>query len=110
MSQERVSVLEAAIRKHRDQRGDDRCWLDDEELYATLPEGFTPVVRDSCVELERCKKFIECRHNPATQYISPQRKIEELEHLLRKFMSNHGYRCFCNLCVVTRSTMGLPEL
>lgn len=106
---ERVATLEAAIRKHRDQRGDDRCWLDDEELYAILPEGFKPLIRDSGVELERCKKFIECRHNPATQYISPQRKIDELERMLRNFLSSHGYRCYCNLCVTSRCVLGMLE-
>jgi hypothetical protein len=71
--------LRAAIRTHRDQRGDDRCWLDDEELYRALPEGHTPPARDSAVELALCEKFIACRHNPATEYVSPQRRIEELE-------------------------------
>jgi hypothetical protein len=78
----RIDQLEAAIRKHRDQRGDDRCWLDDEELYKTLPEGYTPPKRDSSVELKMCEKFIHCRHNPATTYVSPQRRIEELESLI----------------------------
>lgn len=73
-----VEKLQAAIRKHRDTRGDDRCWLDDEELYSTLPEGFIPPVEDSSVELARCQ-HIQCRHNPATKYVSPQRRIEELE-------------------------------
>lgn len=68
-----------AIRKHRDQRGDDRCFLDDEELYKVLPEGYTSPERDTTVELELCKKFINSRRNPKTEYISPQRRIEELE-------------------------------
>lgn len=34
----RVEVLEKAIRHHRDQRGHDRCWLNDQELYGVLPE------------------------------------------------------------------------
>jgi hypothetical protein len=76
---ERIKYYEEAIRKHRDQRGDDRCWMDDEELYKTLPEGYTPPQRDTCVRLELCKKYIECRQNPKTEYISPQRRIEELE-------------------------------
>lgn len=33
-----VFRLRRAIRKHRDQRLNDRCWLDDMELYRTLPE------------------------------------------------------------------------
>lgn len=80
--QTRIDMLEGAIRKHRDQHGDDRCWMDDEELYRVLPEGYMPPVRDSSVELKMCERFIACRHNPATKYLSPQRRIEELEKLL----------------------------
>lgn len=31
--------LRNAIRTHRDQQGHDRCRLDDDELYAALPDG-----------------------------------------------------------------------
>jgi len=74
-----VCKYEAAIRKHRDQRGDDRCWMDDEELYKILPEGYVPPQRDELVEIGNCIKFIGCRHRPSTTYVSPQRRIEELE-------------------------------
>jgi hypothetical protein len=74
-----VELLLAAIRKHRDQRGDDRCWRDDEELYRVLPEGYTPPARDSAVELENCKRFIACRQSPSTEYVSPEREIERLK-------------------------------
>ena len=77
--QQLVDKYEAAIRSHRDQKGDDRCWLDDSVLYAVLPEGYICPVRDSAVELTLCQKFIECRHNPNIEYVSPQRRIEELE-------------------------------
>lgn len=69
----------AAIRNHRDQRGDDRCWEDDITLYKTLPEGYVPPPVDTRVELEYCARYIACRHNPGTVYVSPQRRIEELE-------------------------------
>lgn len=78
VAQANVAGLRAAVRKHRDQRGDDRCWLDDEELYQALPEGYTPPARDSAVELANCQRFIACRQNPATQYVSPEREIERL--------------------------------
>lgn len=74
-----VKKYEEGIRAHRDARGDDRCWMDDEELYKLLPEGFEPPLRDSSVELERCKQFITCRHNPSTEYVSPEREIESLK-------------------------------
>jgi hypothetical protein len=79
-----VERLRTAIRKHRDQRGDDRCWMDDEELYKALPEGYFPPERDTSVELEHCKRFIACRRNPATAYVSPERRIEELEHRIKE--------------------------
>jgi hypothetical protein len=77
----RAERAEAAIRAHRDARGDDRCWLDDEELYRALPEGYTPPARDTTVELARCEQFIAQRQNPATVYVSPQREIERLQAL-----------------------------
>lgn len=73
-----IEKLRVAIRKHRDQRGDDRCWLDDEELYKVLPEGYTPPERDTSVELHNCEQFIACRHNPATVYVSPEIEIARL--------------------------------
>lgn len=85
------AALEAAIRAHRDAQGDDRCWLDDEALYSALPEGFTPPERGELVELELCKRFIACRHNPATAYVSPQRRIEELQAVLREIVGSHGH-------------------
>jgi hypothetical protein len=78
-----VERLRAAIRKHRDYRGDDRCYLDDEELYRILPEGFTTPLRDTSVELKNCERFIACRHNPGTVYVSPQREIERLHNVIR---------------------------
>lgn len=77
-----VERLRDAVRLHRDQRGDDRCWLDDETLYAILPEGYTPPTRDTRVELALCEKYIACRHNPGTEYVSPQREIERLREAL----------------------------
>lgn len=75
--------LRAGIREHRDTKGDDRCWRDDEALYKLLPEGFTPPAIDSAVELERCRQFIASRQHPATLYISPERRIELLCAVIR---------------------------
>jgi hypothetical protein len=75
--------LRAGVREHRDARGDDRCWRDDDTLYALLPEGYIPPKRDSAVELERCRQFIASRQHPSTVYVSPQRRIDELENLVR---------------------------
>lgn len=78
-SNKRIKELEDAIRKHRDQRGDDRCWQDDEELYKILPEGYEVPKREVAVEWAMCKKYLACRRNPKTEYISPQREIERLQ-------------------------------
>lgn len=74
----RIEVLEAAIRAHRDVRGDDRCWRDDEALYGVLPEGYTPPERDTAVELENCKRYIASRQHPQTSYVSPDVTIAML--------------------------------
>lgn len=80
---EKIRELHIAIRKHRDWRGDDRCWLDDERLYGVLPEGFVAPERDTSVELSNCTKFIACRKNPKTTYVSPEREIERLKEQLQ---------------------------
>ncbi len=79
-----VETLQAAIRKHRDQGGDDRCWEDDDSLYAVLPEPNPRRVNDCSPErmLENCKRYIASRHDPSTPYVSPQREIERLSDAL----------------------------
>jgi hypothetical protein len=64
--------LEAAIRKHRDQTDDRRCWQDDDDLYAALPEGATvkadtslppePEFLESCAR--HCRQFWRNRQRP----------------------------------------------
>ena len=63
--------LRTAIRKHRDQRLDDRCWMDDYELYEVLPEGIDPSYVDlrllpKEVMMRNCKHFVECRSTSLT--------------------------------------------
>lgn len=74
----RVAELEAAIRQHRDERGDDRCHADDGRLYAVLPEGDTRPAHETAVTLDNCARYIACRQT-GREYVSPQRRIEELE-------------------------------
>lgn len=77
----RLVQLTLAVRKLRDTwvRGDDKCWKDLVELFQVLPEGFTPPASDTLVELANCEKYIKSCHHPDTVYVSPQRRIEELE-------------------------------
>ena len=70
---ERVVLLEDAIRRHRDQRGDDRCWLDDAELYSVLGEGQPDTTLPPQEEfLSNCARFFECRqrHSDAADAIA----------------------------------------
>jgi len=57
--------LRSAVRYHRDQRGDDRCWLDDVKLYKALPEGEVQFAEFKlpCRQkfLSSCSKFWESR-------------------------------------------------
>lgn len=73
-----LEKLRTAVRKHMHTRGDDRCHLDDGELYAALPEGDTRPERETAVTIENCHRFIDCRQR-GREYVSPQRRIEELE-------------------------------
>lgn len=66
----KVKKLQDGIRYHRDQKGDDRCWVDDVRLYELLPEG--PVGYDSTlppedVFLDNCKRFCRSRQVPVGQ-------------------------------------------
>jgi uncharacterized coiled-coil protein SlyX len=73
--------LRAKVRWVRDQwqAGDDKCWKDLEELFKLLPEGYEIPKRDSRVELKLCEQYIASCHHPGVEYVSPQRRIEELE-------------------------------
>lgn len=89
----RVRKLESAIRWHRDQwlNGDDKCWQDNETLYKLLPEGYEPPARDETVELGLCQKYIKSCHAPHIEYVSPQRRIEELEESLAIYASKENW-------------------
>lgn len=85
-----IERLRTAIRKHRDYRGDDRCFQDDAELYAVLPEGDTRPACDTAVTIENCHRYIRCRQQ-GREYVSPQRRIEELEGEVEKHL-NQAYK------------------
>jgi hypothetical protein len=55
------------IRWHRDQRGHDRCWLDDVRVYSNLPEYVNPYERRLPSRREflgLCESFYERRQSP----------------------------------------------
>lgn len=59
-----IEKLRDAIRQHRDEKGHDRCWMDDDRLYSMLPEGNegvdTTLPPRECF-LKNCEKFYENR-------------------------------------------------
>ena len=52
--------LRRGIRKHRDAENDARCWHNDLQLYALLPEGKPAgrMTRPEAVLLRRCRQYI----------------------------------------------------
>lgn len=58
-----------SIRDHRDQRGDNRCWLDDDKLYMGLPEGYRPNTHmDFDLMYPNCKRFLQTRVHPDSRF------------------------------------------
>lgn len=57
----RITYLETAIRKHRDARGHDRCWENDQELYRALPETVpdSPQLPPEPEFMANCKLYYE---------------------------------------------------
>lgn len=66
---EEVRRLRSGIREHRDQRGDDRCWLDDEKLYELMPEGIPAcTVLDPELMMPNCQRFMSLRVHPRDRF------------------------------------------
>ena len=68
-----VLKLRNAIRSHRDQKGDDRCWMDDIELYKALPEGVAEADLSLLSDEQfrrNCDLFIKNRKCPVPQGIT----------------------------------------
>jgi hypothetical protein len=65
-----IKKLQDGIRYHRDQKGDDRCWVDDLRLYELLPEGsagYDSTLPPEDVFLDNCKRFCRSRQVPVGQ-------------------------------------------
>jgi hypothetical protein len=62
-----IIKLRRLIRYHRDQKGNDRSWLDDELLYESLPETASniPVLATKEAFMEKCTRFFERRQAPS---------------------------------------------
>lgn len=75
-----VIRLRDAIRSHRDEKGHDRCWLDDIELYKSLPEGTfgidlaLPPKEEFIKNCERYHAHRQDPTNPALTFIRQAKK------------------------------------
>ncbi len=68
-----IIKLRNSIRLHRDEKGHDRCWLDDERLYSILPENLKGDLSlpPKCEFLENCEKYWETRKNEVQKERNP---------------------------------------
>lgn len=72
-----LEKLHDAIRNVKDQFGDDKCWMDIEELFKMLPEGYEPISQDIPIQLDNCKQYLLCR-SKGTEYLPPPRWVKGL--------------------------------
>src|ERR1700733_2514255 len=75
----RIRELEDAIRKHMSQKLDDRCWLDDAELYKVIggPNPEECALPPEDVFLANCKRYHQSRQPNNLPYAPVHtRKIE----------------------------------
>jgi hypothetical protein len=79
----RAEYLADAIRTHRAQKADDRCWMDDFDLYSALDDGVTPDNRvgDKEAMLANCKRFVEtrCAGGKWTNYAELEADVARLQ-------------------------------
>lgn len=77
--------IKDAIRDHRDARGDDRCWVDDVDLYKSLgeevPEPEALALPNKEAFLSRCIKYWNHRQKPNCNAWTT---VEQLENRIRQ--------------------------
>lgn len=90
-----ICKLQDAIRKHRRQRSDDRCWADDEELYAVLEDGDLGDNRvgDKAAMLKNCERYLQnrCEGGGWPTYAELEAKVKDLETKLEKAMRTNSH-------------------
>lgn len=74
----KVQELRNAIRVHRDERGHDRCWLDDQKLYQSLPEASPGDLNLPPKEefIQNCHRYWEHRQDPSVVFLR-QKDVDE---------------------------------
>lgn len=83
-AQNEIARLKNAIKTHRDARGDDRCWIDDLDLYKALGEDEVPKEAQLSLPvlpafMSRCAKYWEQRQAPKNE---PWVTVEELVNVM----------------------------
>ena len=84
----KIIELRTAIRYHRDQKGDDRCWIDDYLVWNSLPETKQVVKLPTYDEsMRRCKTFFKYRNAnsvdeiPADALLDPTKWNDDLTNM-----------------------------
>lgn len=85
-----VEKLRNAIEKHRNQKADDRCWMDDDELYSALNDGIKcdRRVGSTIAMQQNCERYIRnrCeRGGPWKSYVELEAEIKELKRQIDSF-------------------------
>ena len=66
----RIKELRSVIRTNRDQKGDDRCWLDDYLVWNTLPKTKQVLHLPTYDEgMKRCRSFFKYRNSASMEEI-----------------------------------------
>lgn len=85
-----IMKLREGIRKHRDQKGDENCWLDDQfYLYGLLPEKINaePQLPDKDLMMLNCSRYYDCR-KAGKEYIP----LKELPNVDQRDNSEANHR------------------
>src|SRR5690606_32948778 len=69
----KIAAIRAAIRHHRDEKGDDRCWLDDYFIWDFLPDspGVPTTLPPGDEAMAACRAFYNLRNAPTPDPVPP---------------------------------------
>jgi hypothetical protein len=91
--QDEIMKLREGIRKHRDQKGDENCWLDDQfYLYGLLPEKINadPQLPEKPLMMANCSRYYDCRK--AGKLYIPLTKLPEESNVAERNDSEAHHR------------------
>ncbi len=75
---ERIIQIRRLIRTHRDQIGDDRCWVDDGLVWSALPDSPPEMTTIPSDAMERCEAFFRLRRADEADVV-PYRAMRDPE-------------------------------